>query len=383
MKRPAPFKGIKVCIASSWYPHAKNPFYCLFVHEFARRIHHLIGAEVIVVTTKHGPLDPDVELRQDISVFRVRSKIVLYPIEFLRVLKRESVNLVHVHAVDVIGSLSIIIAKLLGYPVIVTTHRADVLPTQNLVWQVLRRVALRICNGILAVSEATKTLTKQCGASEGRISVVYNSVNESIFRHRPKKYARELLALEEDAKIILFVGNLIPRKGVEYLIKALPICTSKTQNRIKLIIVGDGYQKEHLQNITRKLVLENIVEFAGRLPMDKLALYYNAANVFILPSLHEGHAVALLEAMASGLPVIATDVEGNSESISNGENGYLVSPRNTDVLAECLINILKNEVLRQRLGEMSIKLYKKKFLEGKQISKIVQVYESVLNNYAR
>lgn len=372
---------VRVCIASSWYPDANNPYRCLFIHEFAKRIHRA-GAEVFVLTTINSAADKEFEKKDDVPVIRMRINsllTILNPFKLLSMLRLfKEVDIVHVHAIDVFGAVSILSAKLLGKPAVVTVHRADVLPSSNFFFNTLRIVALKVASAVIAVSDATKKLALSIGAPNNKVIVIYNAVDESIFIPRSKAFCRSKLALPQNSKIILSVGNLIPRKGFKYLIQALPKILIKVPNTI-LIIVGDGPQKDDLKRLVEVLKLEGKVIFRGRVPTEELCLYYGAADVFVLPSLHEGHAVVLLEAMASGLPIIATKVGGNLETVIDGKNGYLIEPKNADQLANTIIKILGSERRIHKYRSASLKIYKEKFSEEKQLYETINVYSKVVS----
>lgn len=376
------FKGLKVCVASAWYPHANNPYHCIFVHDFAKRIRRA-GAKVFVFTIIHSREDKKFEMWDNIPVLRVKVNTILSffnPFKFLSFFKVfNKADLIHVHAIDVFGAFSILIAKLIRKPVVVTVHRADVLPSNSLFLNILRIIAFKVVDAIIAVSKATKKLALNVGAPANKITVIYNAVDETMFTPRSKSLCRQKLGLPQNSKIILFVGNLIPRKGVEYLIRALPIILTKIPN-VLLVVIGDGPQRNELEHLAKELNLEQNIVFTGRISTEKLCLYYGAADIFVLPSLHEGHPMVLLEAMASGLPVVATKVSGNMETVIHGKNGYLVEPKNAHQLANAIIKILSERKQISKFGKASLMIYRKKFSEEKQICKIAEIYSRILRS---
>jgi glycosyltransferase involved in cell wall biosynthesis len=118
----------------------------------------------------------------------------------------------------------------------------------------------------------------------------------------------------------------------------------------KLILVGDGEEREHLETLTDGLGIRECVEFAGRVPHEKVEDYMSQAEVFVLPSLSEGFPVTILEAMACGLPVVATRVGGVPDIIEDGTNGYLVDTMNQEQIAEALLKLLQDEKLRKDIS---------------------------------
>lgn len=137
----------------------------------------------------------------------------------------------------------------------------------------------------------------------------------------------------------MYVGPLIQRKGIEYLIKAMPGIISECGKTI-LLIVGEGNQ-EYLEKIAISLNVSDSVVFEGFVPEDKLSMYYNSCDIFVLPSLQEGFGMVMAEAMACGKPVIATNTSAIPEVL--GDAGLTVPPRDSRALSEAVITLLKDK----------------------------------------
>jgi len=330
--------------------------------------------KVFVVTTSFGRNDEEYSILDKIPVFRVKlckRLLVRWAVSVLRLFN--NADLIHIHAVDFVGVLFVLLAKLLRKNTSITIHRGDILPTRNKLYAFIRLVALRLANSVIAVSEASRRLAISVGASPKKTSVIHNSVDTSLFKPRNKEKIRNELGLNSHNKIILFVGNLITRKGVKFLIKAMQFIVEKKPNTM-LLIIGDGPERTHLEFLASKLGLKRNVIFLGRLPTHLLSLYYNASDIFVLPSLHEGHAMVLLEAMVSGLPVVATNVGGNVETVIDGVNGFLIEPSDISTLKNSILKILDNEFLAECFGNNSQKIFQEKFSETSQIKKLLKVY---------
>jgi glycosyltransferase involved in cell wall biosynthesis len=143
---------------------------------------------------------------------------------------------------------------------------------------------------------------------------------------------------------VLYVGKLIHYKGVDNLIRAFQLVLEKCPN-CRLTIAGNGDEREELVQLSSELGLEGKVVFAGDVPDQLLAQYYRDSDLLVLPSLEsrrEAFGMVLLEAMACGIPVIASDIPGPDEVVSNDENGLLTPPGDTAKLAEAMITILSD-----------------------------------------
>jgi glycosyltransferase involved in cell wall biosynthesis len=155
------------------------------------------------------------------------------------------------------------------------------------------------------------------------------------------------LDVPPDAFRIGFVGRLHPQKGLDFLLQAMQMIRDRLHNAM-LFIIGDGELRRSLENQTREYGLQHIVSFLGT-SQDIPSLLYSL-NLFVLPSLWEGMPVALLEAMAAGLPVVATSVGGVPEVVLDGETGFLVPPGNPEALGQAILALYEQPELRIHMG---------------------------------
>jgi D-inositol-3-phosphate glycosyltransferase len=206
---------------------------------------------------------------------------------------------------------------------------------------------------IIAATEHEKSLLVHLyNAEPARISVVPLGVDMDRFRPIDKDEARRQLGFE-DAKIILFVGRIEPLKGVDILINAAAMLESDVECSV-LIVGGDEASKARvaeLQGLASDLGIGHRVAFVGAVDHDKLPLFYNAADVCVVPSHYESFGLVAVEAMACGVPVVASRVGGLTGTVKDGETGYLVPWLCPEPFAERIEMLLDNESLRRNLGE--------------------------------
>ena len=168
-----------------------------------------------------------------------------------------------------------------------------------------------------------------------------------------KEECREKLGLPIDKNLILFVGNLIPYKGPDILVKAMPIIAKEVPD-IELVFVGSGKMRSELEDLSKKLGVEKNVRFAGFIgDVTIKTLYYKAADVFCLPSTMstESFGIVNLEAMACNVPIVASKIGGIPGVVTDGENGLLVPPRDSEALADAIIYLLENGDVREKMGK--------------------------------
>ncbi len=195
------------------------------------------------------------------------------------------------------------------------------------------------------------------GVSADKIEVVYNGVE---FYPHPVDIVRKKsqLGLNSSEIIIMHVANLRPVKGHQYLIEAFAKAV-KSCNNIKLVLIGKDELNGSLQHLAQTLGIEDKILFLGQ--RTDIGELLTISDICVLPSLSEGMSNAILEYMAIGKPVIATQVGGNPELIQDGYNGLLVAKENIDQLSQALINLLEDPQKRRSMGEKGLSLIKEKF----------------------
>ena len=180
--------------------------------------------------------------------------------------------------------------------------------------------------------------------------LIYNAVvpPDHLLNDQLRKQIRASLGLDAEAIVIAIVASLTANKGHGILLTAFEEAF-RNHPSIRLLIVGDGPLREQLETATRQLMLDQAVVFTG-IRQDVFSLL-QTSDIFVLPSQYrEGLGVALIEAMAVGLPVIGTDLGGIPEVIEDGENGFLVSPGSSEQLAEALKKLVNDQALRTGMG---------------------------------
>lgn len=160
-----------------------------------------------------------------------------------------------------------------------------------------------------------------------------------------------------NAKVkILFIGRLIPRKGFQRVVKALPRVRELTAAPFEVEVVGTGEYQRELDTLAASLGVSDLIKYVGTVPYDQLEPAYQYADIFVLTSLSEGMPVVILEAMGCGLPVLASDVGGNNEIVKEGQNGYLINGDDIEKLAGDIVRLIDNPILRKTMGATSRQL---------------------------
>jgi glycosyltransferase involved in cell wall biosynthesis len=248
------------------------------------------------------------------------------------------INLIHAHTIMPDGFAAVLLGRKFNLPVVCTIQGSDIndYPWRHRPTLWATKWALRIVDGLVAISHDLKNKVLLLSGTR-QIEVIHNGADPNKFKSVPREEARVRLDLPVDKKIILFVGNLVPVKGVEFLLDA---ASQLPRSDILLCLVGDGKLKSALLGLANRLGIANICKFVGARPHDEIPWWLSAADCLVLSSLSEGLGTILTEAMLCRLPVIATSVGGIPDIVSPGYTGTLVPPKDPVALAKALDALL-------------------------------------------
>jgi glycosyltransferase involved in cell wall biosynthesis len=253
----------------------------------------------------------------------------------------------------------------------------------NFVLRSYEKKLMRRSDALIAVSKYTvNELTDLYGINKNKVHVIYNGVDTERFKPRSNRVEiRREFGLDPKEKVVLFVGRLYHRKGLETLLRSIPPILREFIN-VKFVISGTGFKQkeENLRMLSKELGIEDNVTFLGYVPDEKLPLLYSASDLFVLPAIYENFPFAILEAQASGLPVISTNVGGIPEFLVDTENGFVIEPRNPTQLTQKLLTLLQDPKLAKEMGENGRKLIKEQFDWRLITSQVIDLYHKLLKN---
>ena len=266
-----------------------------------------------------------------------------------------------IHAHDwMVGSAAIELAFRYGKPLVTTIHSTEFGRSRGIrdgyqmrIHEAEKRL-VELSDHVIVCSESMKREIQDLFGVTGKISVIPNGVDTSKFNFEIDRDAiKEKYGVKRSSKLILFLGRLVYQKGVNVLIGALPIILARYSNAksnanaeegrdVELVIVGEGPMRKQLEKDAAYLGVTKHVVFTGYLDDYEARNLLKAADVVVVPSLYEPFGIVALEAMAAKTPVVASDVDGLSELIRDGE-GVKVPPNNSEILAASIIKILSDE----------------------------------------
>lgn len=292
--------------------------------------------------------------------------------EFLavrKIVKKERINLIHAHWIIPQGLIAVLYKKLFrekDLKIICTTHGGDIFGLQSRLMKRIKQWTLNNVDRLTVVSHAIKGEVKKLGIRKTlSIKVVPMGVDYRVFNQNCyDEKVKEKHNIR--GSFLLFVGRLVEKKGVKYLIEAMPRVVRKYP-QTKLLIVGSGPLKKSLENQTKRLNLANNVLFVGGIENNKLPKYYATADIFIGPSVKtkdgdtEGFGVVFVEALLSKTCVISSDLKSISDIVKNEKTGVQIDVKNSDLLAEKIIELIGSREKRERLAKNGHDFVKKNY----------------------
>jgi len=214
---------------------------------------------------------------------------------------------------------------------------------------------------------------------EDKVVEIPNGVNIDYFAvPYSKDECRERLGLNNGKNVVLYLNALYPLKGPRILLKAIPKIMKEHKDTI-FVFVGGGDVNKY-KEISEEMGVRKHVRFTGYVEENVKPLYYNASDVFVLPSIEtfESFGIVNLEAMACGVPLVASKIGGVPDVVKNGENGLLVPPKNSDALGDAIMSLLENEEIRKKMGKKGKEMVKN-YAWDKVAEMTGRVYEDLIN----
>ncbi len=303
-------------------------------------------------------------------------------LKLIRIFREERPHIVHTHTSKA-GILGRWAARLTAVPIIIHTPHGHVFWGYFSKWKaavyiLLERLTAIITDRIIILTEQEKKDHLRYHIADGnKFTVIHSGVDLSKFTDTRVNVAemKNKLGIAQEAFVVGTVGRLTPVKGHKYLIEAAAKILRKIPE-IVFVFLGDGELMNELKTQAASAGISNKVTFLGWVP--NVAEFMSTFDIFVLPSLNEGMGKVLVEAMAIGKPIIASDVGGISDLVTDGKNGLLVPPMNSDALANGIEALLENSQTRMNMCEEGMK-FSQEYDVNSMVSKIDCLYLQLLS----
>ncbi len=343
---------MNICLLGQYPPHigGVSSHTYLLSRELVER-----GDRVYVLTYPHPEIKdkrPDlegvhVETAPTVNVKGLRGSLFFISAIFklIQMVRKHDIQLIHAHFLIPPGLIAVIVAGIMNKKVAVTVHGSDIfILASNPILKTIIKYVLRKADYIAVVDHVIqeKLMELKVDGLEDKVKVTHNAVDLEKFKPHIKSDFPEETGLDPQKPFILFVGNLVPQKGLKYLLQAKKMMKS----RAELVIVGDGPLMGELQETVKTKKIEDVHFTGARRDVDQIM---PAADVFVLPSISEGFPITLLEAFASGLPAVATSVGGIKDLVTS-DVGLMVQPADPAALGEAFDKLIQDDTLREKMA---------------------------------
>lgn len=347
------------------------------------------GHDVQVISTK-SPLHEELTEIDGINVLRVPISFRIYnshiPLKLIKIFNPAEFDLIHAHTpVPAMADLAALRVANNNIPFILTYHN-DIVKAGligglvSLAYNTAGRFLLRRSDIIISTTKSYSINSALLRKYSERVRIIPNGVDARIFNPNINgDYIRKKHDIDENKKVILFVGRLDHYKGCDYLVRAFEKILKKIENA-HLMLVGSGPLKENLTRLAKNANIIDKISFAGYVKDKDLPFYYASSNVFVLPSVssYEGFGIVQLEAMACGIPIVTTLLPGVREIDYDGVSTLHVQPRDEQQLSNAITKLLNDDCLAVEMGMKGRDLVISKYSWTKVVDLLESTYGELL-----
>ncbi|MBI2251951.1 MAG: glycosyltransferase [Armatimonadetes bacterium] len=331
---------------------------------------------------------------QEENIYRFRSINFVYKVKYplaipysrriFKILPQLKLNLIHTQHPYVLGEVGAKIAKKFSIPLVYTFHTqfeqyAHYIPflSKEIVKKIARDSVIKYakkCNCIITPASSIKILLREYGITN-KIEVLPNAINTGLFENINHLKIRHKYHISKEDKVLIYVGRMAIEKNLAFMMQAFKVIHQKVRHT-RLLLAGEGPELEILKDLAKKLDLADKIIFTGRIEYSKIPYYYAAGDLFVITSTTEVKPLAILEAMASGLPVAGINAPGASDTITSGLDGVLTE-NNLEHFAGEVIKLLQNQEILKKMGEHA-KHTAQKYSLHLVAKKLIGIYKSLV-----
>jgi glycosyltransferase involved in cell wall biosynthesis len=389
-------KPRSICFLTNTYPDSDTSYRGVFIKRMASQLQRR-GYSIAVVTPKIYRDSPYLEKKDGPLVYRFPFfsgnklliehekipyiRMMLYYISgvllTLYAVLRRRCDLIHVHWAVPTGMIGVFCHVLLRKPLVVTIHGSDFrLAAEGS--RLIRSLFLFVCrkaNHLTCVSAVLKKGLCEWGIPEGKVSVFPMGVEETFLEAGRQRREEK----DRGSWTVLSNRNLLPLYNVSLLLQAIPMVLAEEPDT-RFVIAGEGKESEALKKKAKDLNVEGAVNFIGRVSHEAMPGLLGQSDVYVSTSLSDGTSVSLLEAMAAGTFPVVTDIPANREWIRDGENGFLIPVKDIGLLAQRIVDAIRNQDLLRRTNRENLRAIEEKARWPVTVAKTEGIYDDLLSS---
>lgn len=320
-------------------------------------------------------------------------KFCIFPLwEVRRIINEFKPDVIDVNSPYQIGMSALAYAKKKGIPVVGTIHVQPenmlmAVQKAKFLFSTLERLAwfyiINFFNRFDYVTSTTETALKMMRVHglTTKAKAISCGIDLDVFKPGNNgDYLRERFSIP-NKPIVLYTGRISGEKRLDVLVNAMPLVLDAADvSEVHFVICGSGRERNNIENLVSKMGVSEHVTFTGFLPDNEFPDIYGMADLFVIPSESELQSIVTMEALASGLPVVAADKDALPELVRNPENGFLFPPGDTKVLSENIVKLLSNHTLRKKMGKYSLELIRTHSIENT-ISQFEGLYQETIDSF--
>jgi len=406
---------MKILVLTTTFPRWKQDSTPSFIYEWSKRLQE-IGFEIVVLAPSHFGAKR-FEIMDGMKVYRFP---YFYPAKYqklaygggilpslkesnlakiqvplfflselyyaLKLVRKENVDTIQSHWLIPGGLIGAICKKVYGKKHISTELAAglaalEILPFKKEIFKFIIRNSDRLT--VLSTYIRDKLLCLEGSEIlKKKIVIIPLGIDLNLYKQNNNKLLLKKKYNIKSKNVILFIGRIVEKKGVQYLIKAMPKILPKYPDT-ELIICGDGPLRTELENLTMNMDLGNCIRFAGYVSNENIKIeYLSLSDILVVPSIltknkdTEGLGVVILEGLATGTAVIASDIGGITDIINDGFNGFLVKPESSEDIEQKVVKILQDEMLKRKFKENGLRTVQEKFSWNIVINSLKDIYDN-------
>ena len=332
------------------------------------------GCDIHLISSSSGDI-PNIKLYQVPIYSQNLLKQRKQKLQIRNLIRKIGPDIIHLFGLFSLSSLGTMgVVKNFGN-LIISVWGSDIVTTRNLESvksKIIKRYLLNQGKMLLATSDYLAEETRKYCHSNKTITVLPWGVDLEVFRPTDERKHRSSFRIG-------FAKRLHELAGPDVLLKAFQDVVHKCDRKLVLAIAGDGPMKNYLQHESLKLGLGENIQWLGWLDQpQKLSAFYKSLDIFVMPSRVESFGVAAVEALASGIPVIASQCGGIPEIVKHGNNGLLVAPESPNDLARAIISMVKNDLLRETMGKNARLIAETRFSWNVSLNRMIEIYSKVI-----